>query len=148
MVRLKNRGVSTAQSPTRSAVDLNVTEKYIKVNHNHPSLQKKKKRAERLVTLPEKYEVRLRTKNFRRVKSEAVKSIDYEPTEKIIEIEYTTGETYHYRDAKRKEWNKMMEFANKGEGLGGYINEVFKEPYKKQERDSYKVNLIPEDLDA
>ena len=95
-----------------------------------------------------KKEVRLYTKNFRRVKSHAATTIDYDPKAKIIEIEFKTGEIYHYCDAKRSEWNKMIEFAAKKEGLGTYVNQVFKKPYYSGERKFYKLDVIPEHSDV
>jgi hypothetical protein len=99
-------------------------------------------------TMIKKHALRLRTKNFRRVTSEAVASIDYSPATKIIEVKFKDGEIYHYLNTKKTEWNKMIEFADKGKGLGAYINQVFKEPYKTGERNYYKLNVIEEKLEA
>ena len=96
--------------------------------------------------MKEKYELRLGTKNFRRVTSDAVASIDYSPGAKIIEIEFKDGEIYHYLNAKKTEWNKMIGFAGRKKGLGGYVNQGFKEPYKSGERKYYKLNVIEERL--
>jgi hypothetical protein len=90
----------------------------------------------------ERYGFRLQTGNFRKVISDAVHSIDYSPALKIIEVEFKGGDIYHYLDVKKSEWNKMIECADKKEGLGGYINQVFKEPYKKGERSYYRLNVI------
>jgi nitrogen fixation/metabolism regulation signal transduction histidine kinase len=92
----------------------------------------------------EKSVLRLRTKNYRRVISEAISNIDYNAKLKIIEIEFKDGEVYHYLNAKKSEWNKMIEFADKGKGLGAYINQIFKEPYKTGERKYYRLNAIEE----
>jgi hypothetical protein len=48
--------------------------------------------------LKDKYKGRLNTKNFRRVNSQAIISIDYYTKLKIVEIEYKTGKIYHYLD--------------------------------------------------
>ena len=77
--------------------------------------------------LPDKYSERLHTINFRRVTSEAAISIDYHPKLKIIEIEYKTGKVYHYLHMNKDIWNKFLEFADKGNGLGSYINQEFKQ---------------------
>jgi hypothetical protein len=87
--------------------------------------------------LHDKYGIRLNTKNFRKVTSEAVLSIDYHRKLKTIEIEYHNNDVYHYLNANNKEWGKMIEFANKGEGLGGYINHDF-----KKKHDYYKLIVL------
>lgn len=87
----------------------------------------------------EKYGFRLQSKNFRTVTSEAVDSIDYNPKAKIIEIEFKGGDVYHYLDAKNAEWKKMLGFVQKKKGLGAYVNQLFKEPYKKGERRYYRL---------
>lgn len=66
--------------------------------------------------LPDKYGIRLQTKNFRKVKSHAALSIDYDGRLKIIEIEFQNNKVYHYLDTNAKDWKKFIEFANKGEG--------------------------------
>jgi hypothetical protein len=91
----------------------------------------------------ERHGARLHTSNFRTVTSDAVDSIDYSPKVKIIEVEFKGGDTYHYLNAKRTEWNKMIACADQKEGLGAYINQVFKAPYKKGERNYYKLNVVP-----
>ncbi|MEP6683879.1 MAG: KTSC domain-containing protein [Parafilimonas sp.] len=90
----------------------------------------------------EKYAIRLRTDNFRKVTSKAIANIDYDREAKIIEIKFKDGEIYHYLDAKKTEWNRMIEFADKEKGLGAYINQVFKEPYKTGRRKYYKLDEI------
>ena len=84
--------------------------------------------------LPDKYGVRLNSNYFRKVKSHAVVSIDYDERLKMIEIEFVNKEVYHYLNTNHKEWNKFIEFSNKGEGLGAYINQVF-----KKKHDYYKL---------
>jgi hypothetical protein len=86
----------------------------------------------------------LHTKNFRRVTSKAITGIDYNAKAKIIEVEFKDGEVYHYLNAQIREWDKMMEFADKKKGLGAYINQVFKEPYKRGKIKYYKLNVIGE----
>lgn len=89
--------------------------------------------------LPDKYGRRLHTKNFRRVSSEAAISIDYDSKLKIIEIEYKTGKTYQYLDMNKKVWNRFLEFADKGKGLGAYINQDFKCVVDENDYDYYEV---------
>ena len=92
----------------------------------------------------EKQALRLRTKNFRYVTSRAVTAIDYNARAKIIEIEFREGEVYHYLNAKKTEWGTLLQFAAKKEGLGVYVNTVFKKPYENGERKYYKLNVIEE----
>jgi hypothetical protein len=87
--------------------------------------------------LPDKYGIRLQTKNFRKVASHAVLSMDYNQSISIIELEFVNNEVYHYLHAGNKEWNKLIEFSNKGEGLGTYINQEFKKKF-----DYYKLIVI------
>jgi hypothetical protein len=87
--------------------------------------------------LQDKYGVRLNTKNFRSVKSNAALSIDYYPKLKFAEIEYPNNDVYHYLKTNHKEWKKLIELANKGEGLGAYINQEF-----KKNHDYYKLIVI------
>ena len=89
--------------------------------------------------LADKYSDRLHTKSFRRVTSKAVISIDYYPKLKIIEIEYRTGKIYHYLNMNKTIWNKILEFADKGKGLGTYINQDFKDMIDKDNYDYYEL---------
>lgn len=89
--------------------------------------------------LQEKYGVRLSTENFRKVTSEAALSIDYDKRLKIVEIEYLNSDVYHYLNSNNKEWGKMIDFANKSKGLGGYVNHDF-----KKKHDYYKLIVLPE----
>ena len=89
--------------------------------------------------LPDKYGKRLHTRNFRRVTSEAAISVDYHSKLKIIEIEYKTNKIYHYLQMNKKVWNKFLEFANKGKGLGIYINRDFKIMIDENNYDYYEL---------
>ena len=89
--------------------------------------------------LPDKYSKRLNTINFRKVTSEAATSIDYNPKLKIIEIEYQTGRIYHYLNMNEKVWSKFLELANKGNGLGIYINRDFKTMIDENNYDYYEL---------
>lgn len=93
--------------------------------------------------LPDKYSERLHTINFRRVTSEAAISINYYEKLKIIEIEYKTGKIYHYLNMNKKMWNKFLEFANKGKGLGTYINQDFKHMINENNYDYYELIVTP-----
>ena len=90
---------------------------------------------------PVKYGLRLNTKNFRTVQSHAALSIDYDNRLGIIEIEYVTKEIYHYLKATEGDWKKFIFYANKLEGLGGYISE-FKKKYEHDMYDYYKLIVI------
>jgi hypothetical protein len=90
---------------------------------------------------PDKYGVRLNTKNFRHVSSHAARSIDYDKRLKIIEIEYITKEIYHYLKATEDDWNKFISYANKKEGLGEHISK-FKTRYDGGGYDFYKLIVI------
>lgn len=89
--------------------------------------------------LPDKYAQRLHTGNFRKVTSDAVNSIDFDEKQNIVEVEWKGRHVYHYLNATKKEWNKMIEFANEGKGLGTYLNQVFKKPYDNCERNYYQL---------
>ena len=93
--------------------------------------------------LPDIYSDRLHTKNFRRITSEAAISIDYYSKLKIIEIEYKNGKIYHYLNMNKKVWNKFLEFANKGKGLGAYINQDFKYMIDENNYGYYELIVVP-----
>lgn len=90
---------------------------------------------------PDKYGVRLSTKNFRNVVSSAALSIDYDERLKIIEIEYATKEIYHYENVKKSEWEKFLLHAKKEKGLGVYINE-FKTKYESPYYYYYRLIVV------
>ena len=92
--------------------------------------------------LPDQYGERLYTINFRRVNSEAAISIDYHPKLKILEIQYKAGKIYHYLNIDKTIWNKFLEFANKGAGLGTYINQDFKNMIDKYNLDYYELIVV------
>lgn len=91
--------------------------------------------------MADRFVPRLRTGNFTRVVSRAVTSIDYDAKARIIEIEYTTGEIYHYHNARKTEWIKMLALAVEEKGLGAYVNQVFKRHYTNGGRKYYRLNL-------
>ena len=84
------------------------------------------------------YGDRLRTSNFKRVNSRAVNSIDYDERLKIIEIEYKTGEIYHYTNMNKKEWKMLLECLKEGNSLGGYLNARFKPRFEDEKNRKYK----------
>ncbi len=92
--------------------------------------------------LPDKHGSRLNTKNYRRVTSDAVISIDYYTKLKIVEIEYKTENIYHYLRINKDTWGKFLEFADKGKGLGTYINKNFKEMVVENNCDYYELIVI------
>jgi hypothetical protein len=94
--------------------------------------------------LHDKNGIRLNTKNFKRVDSEAVVSIDYNEKLRIIEIEFTNRKIFHYLSVKKSEWKEMISIINNKESLGTHINRVFKKPYNKGERDYYELIVEPE----
>lgn len=91
--------------------------------------------------LADKFGERLYTKNYRIINSHAALSMDYHVKLKIVEIEYKTSKIYHYLDIDKKVWNKFITFANKGEGLGTYLNQNFKKMIEEYNYDYYE--LIP-----
>ena len=91
------------------------------------------------MNLPDIYGKRLHSKNFRRVNSHAAFSIDYDEKKKIIEIEYKTGKIYHYLNMSKTIWKKILSFADKGKGLGTYINQEFKKMINEDNYDYYEL---------
>ncbi len=92
--------------------------------------------------LKDKYGKRLHTKNFRSVTSQAATSIDYHPKEKIIEIEFKTKKFYHYLNMNKEVWDKFLNLANKGKGLGTYINQDFKDMIERENYNYYELISI------
>jgi len=92
---------------------------------------------------------RLYTKNFTRMHSEAIATADFDEKNKIIELEWRDdpdNKIYHYLDAKKSEWKKILELGKEqGHGLGAYLNKIFKNPYTTPKRDYYE--LITEKTD-
>lgn len=91
--------------------------------------------------LPNKYGLRLSTKNFRPVSSHAARSIDYNKKLKIIEIEYISKDIYHYLMVTDADWKKFIFYANKMEGLGEHISK-FKKAYEGQKYNYYKLIIM------
>jgi hypothetical protein len=88
---------------------------------------------------PAKRKTRLNTENFTVVTSRAVRSVDYDAKKKIIEIEFTTGQVYHYENALPEQWRKIYSLIPKQKGLGGYINTEFKSYFQTGDGDYYLV---------
>jgi hypothetical protein len=93
--------------------------------------------------LKPKYGERLYTKNFTTTNSRAVASADFDEKNKIIELEWRDdpeNKIYHYLDAKKAEWKKIIELGMvQGHGLGEYLNKYFKNPYTTPKRDYYEL---------
>ncbi|MEO7802374.1 MAG: KTSC domain-containing protein [Ginsengibacter sp.] len=89
--------------------------------------------------LPDKYAKRLHTDNFRQVTSKAIASLDYKTRSKILEIVFRTGHIYHYTDINKKIWQQISKFADRGEGLGTYVNQNFKSMVEEEHKDYYEV---------
>jgi hypothetical protein len=51
------------------------------------------------------------------------------------------SDVYHDLNTNDKEWGKMIDFANRGKGLGEYINHDF-----KKRHDYYKLIVLPDTL--
>jgi len=94
---------------------------------------------------------RLFTKNFTEMNSEAIATADFDEKNKIVELEWRdepVNRIYHYEKATKTEWKKIVELGKiKGNGLGAYLNRVFKNSYDTPKRDYYEliVDEVPEE---
>src|SRR4051794_32821497 len=94
---------------------------------------------------------RLYTKNFTKTQSTAIASADFDEKNKVIELEWIDEDEnriYHYEKASKTEWKKIVELGKiKGNGLGAYLNRVFKNSYDTPKRDYYEliVDEVPEE---
>lgn len=87
--------------------------------------------------LETKNALRLETDNFRFVNtSEAVQSLDYSKSLKILEVEFINGGVYHYLNVSKDTWKELQETIEDGESLGGYINSTI-----KANHDYYKLDV-------
>lgn len=84
---------------------------------------------------------RLHTGNFTKVSSEAITSIDYDPSKKIIEIAYSGEKIYHYTNMDRKIWTTFLTIIKNKESIGTYINQQFKKMVDEKGIDYYEVIL-------
>jgi len=86
---------------------------------------------------------RLYTKNFTKTQSTAIASADFDEKNKVIELEWIDEDEnriYHYKSSTKAEWKKIVELGKiKGDGLGAFINRVFKNPYETPKRDYYEL---------
>jgi KTSC domain len=82
---------------------------------------------------------RLNSKNFRRVESDAIRSIDYMEG-RAIEIEFINGDVYHYFKAPKRLWTKMQQIIKSGDSLGTYVNQDFKSEVKRLDLDYRKIS--------
>ena len=93
----------------------------------------------------DQYGDRLRTHNFKPVHSRAVNSIDYDQRLKIIEIEYKSGDVYHYKNMNKKEWEILLEIIKNPKGLGEYLNKKFKPRFESSTKFIYYRLIVVSD---
>ena len=64
---------------------------------------------------------RLNTKNFMRTNSDAIRSIDYDPKSKILEVEFRDeNKIYHYLKVEKSIWKKFS-IKSKPKNLWAHI---------------------------
>ena len=56
--------------------------------------------------------------------------IDYLEKNRILEIEFTKGEAYHYFDVEPDVWVEYRDLINEGKSSGAYANFVIKPNYE------------------
>jgi hypothetical protein len=88
---------------------------------------------------PPKRRKRINTSNYRVVTSRAIVNVDYDPERKIIEVQFTTGQIYHYENARAEQWSRILSLIPRKKGLGGYINTEFKRYFETGPGDYYQL---------
>lgn len=65
-----------------------------------------------------------------KVKSSALKSVGYNPDERLLETELTTKRIYEYKEVPESVYINFM----KAESLGKYYNKYIKDEYEFEEK--------------
>jgi hypothetical protein len=82
---------------------------------------------------------RLMTDNYMHVNSQAVRSIDYSPKSKTMEVEFIDGEVYHYYKVPAGLWKRIQDVATDGGSVGTFVNQDVKAEVKKLDLDYRRI---------
>lgn len=61
----------------------------------------------------------------RSVASSMMRSVGYDDTHAVLEIEFATGHVYRYHAVPRREWRGLMEAESKGSYFDIYIRDRY-----------------------
>ena len=89
--------------------------------------------------LDDAYAERLGTKNKVRVDSQAVRSIDYSPGSRTLEVVFIDGEVYHYYKVPARVWKEIQEVIESGGSVGTFVNLDVKAVVKELDLDYRRV---------
>lgn len=76
--------------------------------------------------LPDAPGKRLMTKNFIRVDSQALRSVDFTGRSRTLEVEFIDGEVYHHYQVPPVLWAQIREVIASGESVGAFVNQQVK----------------------
>lgn len=68
-----------------------------------------------------------------KVKSTALKSVGYNPDERLLETELITERIYQYKEVPEVIYHNLM----KAESLGRYYNKYIRDEYEHEEKTKY-----------
>jgi hypothetical protein len=89
--------------------------------------------------LPDAPGERLMTKNFMRVDSQALRSLDFTGRSRTLEVEFIDGEVYHYYKVPAGLWAQIREAIASGESVGAFVNQQVKGRVKELDLDYRRI---------
>lgn len=81
--------------------------------------------------LPDTKGERLMTKNYLHVDSQAVRSLDFSPRSRTLEVEFIDREVYHYYNVPGRLWKQIREVIQAGGSVGTFVNQDVKAEVKR-----------------
>lgn len=89
--------------------------------------------------LPDAPGERLMTKNFVRVDSQALRSLDFAAKSRTLEVEFIDREIYHYYKVPAKLWTEIKDVLVSGQSVGTFVNQDVKALVKELDLDYRRV---------
>lgn len=89
--------------------------------------------------LPDAPGERLMTKNFVRVDSQALRSLDFASKSRTLEVEFIDGEIYHYYKVPAKLWTEIKDVLLSGQSIGTFVNQDVKALVKELDLDYQRI---------
>lgn len=89
--------------------------------------------------LPDAPGERLMTKNHIRVDSSAVRSLDFAPRSRTLEVKFIDGEVYHYYKVPAKLWTQIKDVIASGQSIGTFVNQDVKAEVKRLDLDYRRI---------
>lgn len=89
--------------------------------------------------LPDAPGERLLSKNFVRVDSAALRSLDFTARSRTLEVEFIDGEIYHYYKVPAKLWTEIKDVLVSGQSIGTFVNQDVKALVKELDLDYRRI---------